>query len=101
MSAAINRSCRNRLRARRAVITLAAPLAAATLAATHAAQAQVAVGHAPWCAKMGDFGFELECFYYSREQCMARASGVTNSCTANPWYLPDRRKVRRYRGSRP
>ena len=101
MSAAISCVRGNRLGARRAVIMLAASLAALVLATTHVAQAQVAVGYAPWCANMGDFGFELECFYYSREQCMARASGVTNSCTANPWYVPDRRKVRRHRGGRP
>ena len=52
-----------------------------------AARAQPIDGHAPWCALMGD-SFQLDCGYYSLQQCMARASGVTNQCTPNSWYVP-------------
>jgi hypothetical protein len=50
--------------------------------------------HARWCADMGDLGSGLECHYYTLEQCMARASGNTNICSINPWYIPERTPVR-------
>jgi hypothetical protein len=66
-----------------------------------AAQAQAFQGNAPWCANMGYLGTALECAYYSLEQCMARASGITNNCSVNPWYVPERTQTRRQRRDRP
>jgi hypothetical protein len=54
-------------------------------------------GHARWCADMGDIGTGLECHYYTLQQCMARASGNTNICSVNPFYIPERAAVRRHR----
>ena len=59
------------------------------------AQAQAYQGHAPWCANLGYLGTGWECAYYTLQQCMARASGITNNCSANPWYVPER-APRRY-----
>jgi hypothetical protein len=64
------------------------------------AQAQEYQGNAPWCANLGYLGTGWECAYYTVEQCMARASGVTNSCSVNPWYVPDRTQLRRQRRDR-
>jgi hypothetical protein len=66
-----------------------------------AAQAQSYGGHAPWCANLGHLGTGLECHYYSLQQCMARASGLTDSCSANPWYVPERTRPRRQHRDRP
>jgi hypothetical protein len=78
-----------------------AATAALTLSAPTAAKAQY-TGTAPWCAYMGYLGTFYECNYYSLEQCMERASGVSNSCTVNPWYVaePARAKPRRRAGPR-
>ncbi len=51
------------------------------------AKAQGFEGHAPWCANMGGEGPGWECDYYTFEQCMARASGITNSCNRNPFLV--------------
>jgi hypothetical protein len=53
--------------------------------------------HAQWCADMGDLGTGLECHYYTLKQCMARASGNTNICSINPWYIPEQTRGRRQR----
>jgi hypothetical protein len=73
------------LRARTALFILAA--AAAMVAGP--AQAQPTIGHAPWCVVMGSQGGWLDCAYYTLEQCMATASGVSNGCTRNSWYVPE------------
>jgi hypothetical protein len=52
---------------------------------------------ARWCADMGDLGTGLECHYFTLEQCLARASGNTNICSVNPWYIPERTPGRRQR----
>lgn len=87
-------SVRNPL-AWRAALAVAAWISVAPLA-TGEAQAQAYQGRAPWCANMGYLGAGLECAHYTLEQCMARASGITNSCSVNPWYVPER-QVRRQR----
>jgi hypothetical protein len=33
-------------------------------------------------------GYTLDCSYYTLQQCMARASGVSNNCMVNRWYRP-------------
>ena len=77
----------------RAVLAATAWIAV-TAFAPGAAQADE---HARWCADMGNLGTGLECSYYTLEQCMARASGNTNICSVNPWYVPERTPVRRQR----
>jgi hypothetical protein len=62
-----------------------------------AANAQAFEGNAPWCANLGYLGTALECAYYSLEQCKARASGITNNCSVNPWYVRERTQPRRQR----
>jgi len=63
---------------------------AATIGMTAgAAQAQPAIGHGPWCVVMSSQGGWLDCAYYSLEQCMATASGLSNGCTLNSWYEPE------------
>jgi hypothetical protein len=54
------------------------------------AQAQMYAGRAPWCADNGYVGVGFECAYYSFEQCMARASGISNVCSQNPNYVRER-----------
>jgi hypothetical protein len=88
-------SVRNRL-AWRAALAVAAWISVAPFA-TGEAQAQAFQGPAPWCANMGDLGIGFECAYYTLEQCLARVSGITNSCSVNPWYVPERIQVRRQR----
>jgi hypothetical protein len=75
-------------------------VAAAWIAVTGFAlgTAQAQRGHAPWCADLGGLnGDEPECDYYTYEQCRARASGITNICSVNPYYVPQRKPVRRQR----
>jgi Protein of unknown function (DUF3551) len=83
----------------RTAIALASWIAIAPFGAV-SAQAQEYQGHAPWCANLGYLGTGWECAYYTLEQCMARASGVTNSCSVNPWYVPERTQIRRPRRDR-
>jgi hypothetical protein len=68
-----------------------------TAGPSHAQEYQ---GKAPWCANLGYLGTGWECAYYTVEQCMARASGITNSCSVNPWYVPERVQPRRQRRDR-
>ena len=72
------------LRARNGFVTLAL-LIGATIAAD-VANAQPINGRAPWCATFSQYGGTLDCAYYSLEQCMASARGMSNQCSRNPWY---------------
>lgn len=82
------------LRERRAALVLAVSIA--TLVTAKVADAQPVRGHAPWCADLGAIGWAvLECSYHTFEQCRAAVWGVSNSCTVNPWYLPERGPIRR------
>jgi Protein of unknown function (DUF3551) len=69
------------------------------MVAAGGASAQPINGHAPWCGTFSQYGGTLDCAYYSLEQCMAGASGVSNQCSRNPWYAgpPDPRQRRRDR----
>ncbi|MPZ41569.1 MAG: DUF3551 domain-containing protein [Rhizobiales bacterium] len=58
----------------------------ATMAAGDAS-AQPINGDAPWCATFSQYGGTLDCAYHSLGQCMATASGVSNQCSRNPWYV--------------
>jgi hypothetical protein len=79
----------------RAALAFAAWVAVTPLA-TGDARAQFAQGHAPWCADLSVLdGATLECAYFTFEQCMARASGISNHCSVNPWYVPERPRARR------
>src|SRR5262249_59556722 len=74
---------------RRSFLTLvggAGVASALTLAATLPAAAQYYIGPAPWCAILGRAS--AQCFFYSFEQCWARASGISNSCVVNPYFVP-------------
>ena len=77
-------SKRYSLRTRDGVLALAL-LAGVTMAAD-VASAQPVNGRAPWCVNIGLHGGTLDCAYYSLEQCMVSASGVSNQCARNPWY---------------
>lgn len=58
--------------------------------AAGSASAQPINGRAPWCATFSQYGGTLDCAYYSLEQCMASASGMSNQCSRNPWYVEER-----------
>jgi uncharacterized membrane protein len=70
------------------------PLAAMALAIpavpTDTAQAQPTVGRARWCVGIARSGL-LDCSFHTFEQCMATASGVTNQCSLNSWYVEPKR----------
>jgi hypothetical protein len=69
-------------------------LAGVTMAAT-VASAQPINGRAPWCSTFAQYGGTYDCSYYSLQQCMQGASGVSNQCSRNPWYRPgDERRPR-------
>src|SRR5262245_37093971 len=44
------------------------------------------VGRGPWCAYV--LSATAECYFQTFEQCWATASGVTNRCVVNPYYVP-------------
>lgn len=72
-----------------------------TLVATMAfspsvAQAQAWAGRGSWCVDMLE-GAGFDCSFYSFQQCMATASGVTNACSRNPLYVPPQTQVRHKR----
>jgi hypothetical protein len=56
---------------------------------TRSAQAQAWEGRGPWCYDQFD-GPGYDCSFYSYEQCMQTASGLSNSCSRNPLYVPPR-----------
>ncbi len=60
---------------------------AATTFATDLAQAQAFRGRGPWCTAYFD-GPGYTCSFYSWEQCWATASGLSNQCILNPFYVP-------------
>ena len=62
-------------------------LIAATTFETDHAQAQAFRGRGPWCTAYFD-GPCYTCSFYSWEQCWATASGVSNQCILNPFYVP-------------
>jgi hypothetical protein len=70
---------------RRRALAFVAVASLASFAATREASAQW-IGHGPWCAVTNSVA--LECNYYSLAQCMARAYGISNACSVNPWYIP-------------
>ena len=72
-------------------LVLAAALGA-SLVATGAAHAQY-LGRSAWCANVR--GDAYECYYRTFEQCWARASGFTNACVVNPWYVAEPQRTRR------
>jgi hypothetical protein len=77
------------------ILAALATLATLTLGAG-SASAQPAMGRAPWCVVRSDIGGMLQCSYHSFQQCMFAAQGVSNQCTANPWYEgPSRPRSRR------
>jgi hypothetical protein len=91
-------SWRQGLARTRSALALAVVTSLASLATIRDAPAQW-LGHAPWCAETGHVA--RECDYYSLAQCMARASGISNACSVNPWYVPrPQRPSRPHRVSR-
>jgi hypothetical protein len=50
---------------------------------------------APWCAATGGFGSTWDCSYYTFEQCMATARGLSNYCAQNPRYIEQQSRKRR------
>src|SRR5215831_18432680 len=72
-------------------IILRSALALATLVtlttfAVGGAQAQAFRGRGPWWTAYFDGPYS--CSFYSYEQCWATASGLTNYCLRNPFYVP-------------
>ena len=49
----------------------------------------------PWCAASGGFGSAWDCSYYTFEQCMATARGLSNYCAQNPRYIDRQARKRR------
>jgi hypothetical protein len=64
-----------------------------------AAHAQAYRGHGPWCTYRF-IGPDYDCSYISFEQCWATASGWTNYCTQNPYFVAAPPPVRPVRKSR-
>jgi hypothetical protein len=83
MSAGIDRSHRRRHGAGLA-LALAVSLAG-TVLGVQPAQAQAWDGKGSWCVEHRTY---YDCAFYSYQQCMATASGVTNVCSRNPLYVP-------------
>lgn len=92
MSAAVSRFRRSQPLPVGSALALVAFIAAMTLASP-AAQAQAWAGRGSWCADMLE-GAGFDCSFYSFQQCMATAWGMTNSCSPNPLYGPTRPQVR-------
>jgi len=66
------------------------------MSAIDPAQAQAWAGRGSWCVDpINAVGFD--CSFYSYQQCMATAWGLTNSCSRNPLYVPPRTQVRHKR----
>jgi hypothetical protein len=88
------------VRAARVTLAVSAVVGVMSLA-TGDAQAQFTQGRAPWCADLSNLdGVTVECQYYTFEQCMARASGISNHCSVNPYYVPRRPYARRQQRDR-
>ena len=54
--------------------------------AADVASAQPINGRGRWCATFPQGG-TYDCAYHTLEQCMAAASGMSNQCSLNPWYV--------------
>jgi len=78
-------SVRCLLRARNGILAFVL-LAGVTMVAG-VASAQPINGRARWCGTFSQYGGTLDCAYHTLEQCMAGASGVSNQCSLNPWYV--------------
>lgn len=50
---------------------------------------------APWCANTGGRGSAWDCGYYTFEQCMATARGLSSNCAPNPRYIDRQARKRR------
>ena len=50
---------------------------------------------APWCADTGGRGSAWDCSYYTFEQYMATARGLSNYCAQNPRYIERQARKRR------
>ena len=74
-------------RARAGIQSAAFAILVGVAMAAGVASAQPINGRAPWCATFSQYGGTLDCAYYSLEQCMATASGMSNQCSRNPWYV--------------
>jgi hypothetical protein len=59
---------------------------------TNIVHAQAFRGRGPWCTAYFD-GPGYACDFYSWEQCWATASGLSNQCLLNPFYVPPPRAV--------
>jgi hypothetical protein len=81
---------------RRVVLALAFGLT--TMAWSGAGEALAQYQAAPWCAATGGFGSAWDCSYYTFEQCMATARGLSNYCAQNPRYIA--KQSRKARGSK-
>ena len=77
-------------------------LAIATILAVAPAQAQTYDSNYPVCIQMYRWGgSDIECSYTSLAQCAATASGLSATCSLNPYYaqaskVPYRRGARVY-----
>jgi hypothetical protein len=81
---------------RRVVLALAFGLTIVSWSGAGEALAQYQA--APWCAATGGFGSAWDCSYYTFEQCMATARGLSNYCAQNPRYIA--KQSRKARGSK-
>jgi hypothetical protein len=86
MSPAVSRPPRPHQSLLRSALALAT-LVAVTTFVVGGAQAQAFRGRGPWCTAYFD-GPGYSCSFYSYEQCWATASGLTNHCLRNPFYVP-------------
>jgi Protein of unknown function (DUF3551) len=77
---------RHRLPGLKLAVALGALAGAALLDARTAVRADWAQT-APWCAALGGRDGGNDCGYYTFEQCMATARGLSSNCQPNPWAL--------------
>jgi hypothetical protein len=92
-----DRRLRPHLPWRRGALLLAVAL---VLIGVSAGDARASVRQAaPWCAYLGSGADMFDCSYFSFEQCMATAWGVSNYCARNPYAVavPERPPPRRKR----
>jgi hypothetical protein len=88
-------------RSRLLALNIAAALSVVVSAAALDAWTTATAGQrtAPWCANLGGRDGGWDCGYYSFEQCMATARGLSGNCQPNPWVLdaprPPPRRARR------
>ena len=68
-------------------------LVAGPWAGTSSALAQYQA--APWCAAQGGMSSAWDCSYFTFEQCMATARGLSSNCAPNPRYIDKQARKRR------